>query len=141
MNGVSFYKEKLTDGKAVYFTQDNFNIKNDGTEDVSVQLQEAIHAVVKQDGYGVLFVPEGKYLLSRTIYVPKAVRIIGYGKNRPEFILQDNADGFISILMLSQEWQVFTMLETKWKIFSLMVENMASLLQSVLRAGLLLWLM
>ena len=52
MNGVSFYKEKLTDGKAVYFTQDNFNIKNDGTEDVSVQLQEAIHAVVKQDGYG-----------------------------------------------------------------------------------------
>ena len=94
MNGVSFYKEKLTDGKAVYFTQDNFNIKNDGTEDVSVQLQEAIHAVVKQDGYGVLFVPEGKYLLSRTIYVPKAVRIIGYGKNRPEFILQDNADGF-----------------------------------------------
>ena len=94
MNGVSFYKEKLTDSKAVYFTQDNFNIKNDGTEDVSVQLQEAIHAVVKQDGYGVLFVPEGKYLLSGTIYVPKAVRIIGYGKNRPEFILQDNADGF-----------------------------------------------
>ena len=92
LNGV--YKEKLTDSKAVYFTQDNFNVKNDGTEDVSVQLQEAIHAVVKQDGYGVLFVPEGKYLLSRTIYVPKAVRIIGYGKNRPEFILQDNADGF-----------------------------------------------
>ena len=74
MNGVSFYKEKLTDGKAVYFTQDNFNIKNDGTEDVSVQLQEAIHAVVKQDVYGVLFVPEGKYLLSRTIYVPKACK-------------------------------------------------------------------
>ena len=103
MNGVSFYKEKLTDSKAVYFTQDNFNIKNDGTEDVSVQLQEAIHAVVKQDGYGVLFVPEGKYLLSRTIYVPKAVRIIGYGKNRPEFILQDNATGFMNDI-LNKRW-------------------------------------
>ena len=94
MNGLSFYKEKMADASAVYFTSEFFDIKNDGTMDVSDMLQEAIYSVVKKAGYGVLFVPEGKYLLSRTIYVPKAVRIIGYGKNRPEFILKDNAENF-----------------------------------------------
>ena len=94
MNGVSFYKEKLTDKKAVWFTREFFDVKNDGSEDVSEQLQNAIYSVVKQNGYGVLFVPEGKYLLSRTIYIPKAVRLIGYGQNRPEFILKDNAQNF-----------------------------------------------
>lgn len=94
MNGLSFYHERLTDEKAVYFTEEFYDIKRDGTVDVSEQLQKAIYSVVEQQGYGVLFVPEGKYLLSRTIYMPKAVRMIGYGKNRPEFILKDNADGF-----------------------------------------------
>ena len=94
MNGLSFYTEKLTDEKAVYFTEEFFDIKNDGSADVSEQLQDAIYSVVKQDGYGVLFVPEGKYLISKTIYMPKAVRMIGYGKNRPEFILKDNAERF-----------------------------------------------
>lgn len=94
MNGHSFYSDKLVDAKAVYFTDEFFDIKNDGSIDVSAELQNAIYSVVKKAGYGVLFVPEGKYLISRTIYVPKAVRIIGYGQNRPEFVLQDNAEGF-----------------------------------------------
>ena len=83
MNGLSFYQERMTDEKAVYFSEEFFDIKNDGTVDVSEQLQDAIYSVVKQEGYGVLFVPEGKYLISKTIYMPKAVRMIGYGKNRP----------------------------------------------------------
>lgn len=94
MNGVSFYKGRLNDEAAVYFQEPYFKVKNDGTQDVSQQLQEAIYSVVKKAGYGVLFVPEGKYLLSKTIHIPKAVRIIGYGENRPEFILQDNAPMF-----------------------------------------------
>lgn len=94
MNGVSFYKEKLSDENAVYFSEEYFDIKNDGTKDVSEQLQNAIYSVVKKQGYGVLFVPEGKYLLSKTIYMPKAVRLIGYGGKRPEFILKDHAVGF-----------------------------------------------
>lgn len=94
MNGQSFYREKLKDSQAVYFEAPFFDVKNDGSQDVSEELQNAIYSVVKKAGYGVLFVPEGKYLLSRTIYVPKAVRIIGYGKKRPEFILADHAKGF-----------------------------------------------
>lgn len=94
MNGLSFFTDRPTDKKAVYFDEESFEIKSDGTVDVSEQLQDAIYRVSKQAGYGVLFVPSGTYLLSRTIYVPKAVRIIGYGASRPEFVLQDNAPGF-----------------------------------------------
>ena len=94
MNGVSFYKERPIDERAVYFTEEFFDITSDGLTDVSNQLQDAIYSVVKQDGYGVLFVPQGTYLISKTIYIPKAVRIIGYGEERPKFILKDNAVGF-----------------------------------------------
>lgn len=94
MNGQSFYRKKPADPKAVYFTEEFFDIKNDGSQDVSAEFQNAIYTVVKKAGYGVLFVPEGRYILSRTIYVPKAVRIIGYGENRPEFVLADCAEGF-----------------------------------------------
>ena len=62
--------------------------------DVSDELQKAVNMVVEEYGYGIVFVPEGKYLLSKTIYIPKAVRIIGYGEKRPEFILKDNALNF-----------------------------------------------
>ena len=94
MNGISFYKEEIRDCNAVYFTEEFFNVKNDGSIDVSNELQNAIKTVVDKAGYGVLFIPEGEYLLSKTIYVPKAVRLIGYGDNRPHFILKDNAEGF-----------------------------------------------
>ena len=91
MNGESFYKKMLHDHNAVYFTKENFDIRNDGTMDVSSQLQDAVYSVVKRQGYGVLFVPEGKYLISKTIYIPKAVRMIGYGEVIPECIVKDNA--------------------------------------------------
>ena len=94
MNGISFYKEEIRDCNAVYFTEEVFNVKNYGSIDVSNELQNAIKTVVDKAGYGVLFIPEGEYLLSKTIYVPKAVRLIGYGDNRPHFILKDNAEGF-----------------------------------------------
>ena len=94
MNGTSFYTEKLKDENAVYFSEEYFDIKSDGSMDVSKQLQEAIYTVVKKAGYGVLFVPEGRYLLSKTIYIPKAVRLIGYGAKRPQFFLKDFAPGF-----------------------------------------------
>ena len=82
---TSFYTGKIEDESAIYFDADHFNI-NDGIVDVSDELQKAVNMVVEEYGYGIVFVPEGKYLLSKTIYIPKAVRIIGYGEKRPEFI-------------------------------------------------------
>ncbi len=90
----SFYKNRIEDKDAIYFTEENFGIKADGSFDVSDQFQDAIMQVVKQHGCGIVFVPEGTYAFSKTIYIPSGVRIFGYGENRPKFVLQDNAPDF-----------------------------------------------
>ena len=78
----------------MYFTPENFNIKADGTMDVSDALQQALYDLKTTHNFGILFLPEGKYLISKTIYVPQAIRIIGYGANRPLIVLKKNAPGF-----------------------------------------------
>ncbi|HTD99811.1 MAG TPA: glycosyl hydrolase family 28-related protein [Mucilaginibacter sp.] len=94
--GRSVYQSRLEDAEAVYFTPDNFPIKADGKTDVSDALQQAITKVKTEHNFGILFIPEGKYLISKTIFIPTAVRVIGYGKNRPEIILAKNSPGFQS---------------------------------------------
>lgn len=91
---ISFYQTKLQDTSAIYFTPENYNIKTDGKTDVSAALQEAIRSVKVKYNFGIVFIPEGNYLISQTIYIPQAIRLIGYGKNRPLIILQKNAPGF-----------------------------------------------
>ncbi|MGB5436155.1 MAG: glycosyl hydrolase family 28-related protein [Maribacter sp.] len=90
----SVYTQKPDDTEAFYFTSDAFGIKANGKHDVSHALQLAINKLKKEKNYGILFIPEGKYLISKTIYVPKAIRLIGYGKNRPEFILGESTIGY-----------------------------------------------
>ncbi|HVW95347.1 MAG TPA: glycosyl hydrolase family 28-related protein [Mucilaginibacter sp.] len=92
--GRSIYQARLNDPDAVYFAPDNFNIKADGKTDVSEALQAAIAEVKTKYNFGIVFIPEGKYLISKTIYIPTAVRLIGYGKNRPQIILAKNSPGF-----------------------------------------------
>lgn len=95
--GKSFYTQKPEDSSAVYFTPGAFNIKADGSADVSDALQKAIDMVKNKYNFGIVFIPEGKYSISKTIYIPQAIRLIGYGKNRPQIILQKNAPGFQEI--------------------------------------------
>lgn len=90
----SIYPQKPVDPEAFYFTPENYQIKADGKMDVSEALQAAINQVKKEKNFGILFIPEGKYKISKTIYIPGAIRLIGYGKNRPEFILAKNSPGF-----------------------------------------------
>ena len=90
----SIYTQKPDDPEAVFFTPEAFGITADGKTDVSEALQAAINRVKTEQGFGILYVPEGKYRISRTIYIPGAVRVIGYGKTRPEFILSKNSPGF-----------------------------------------------
>lgn len=92
--GQSFYQSRPDDPEAAYFTSEKFDIKADGKTDVSDELQRAINDVKTRFNFGIVFIPEGKYLITKTIYVPQAVRIIGYGKNRPEFILKENSPGY-----------------------------------------------
>jgi len=90
----SIYTEMPKDDEAVYFTPKNFNIKSDGSVDVSDALQKAINQLKREKNFGIIFIPEGKYKISKTIYIPKAIRLIGYGKQRPEFFLARNTPGY-----------------------------------------------
>ena len=93
-NGGSVYTLRPDDPEAFYFTPENFNIKADGKTDVSDELQAAINRLKTEKAFGILFIPEGKYLISKTIHVPAAIRLIGYGKSRPEIILGRNTPGY-----------------------------------------------
>jgi hypothetical protein len=90
----SVYEQRPVDPEAVYFTPENFAITADGKTDVTSELQKAINQMKDEKNFGIIFIPEGKYLLSKTVYIPKAIRLIGYGKNRPEFILSPKTPGY-----------------------------------------------
>lgn len=94
VNTKSVYDSKPVDSDAYYFTPENYGFKFDEKSDLSDALQKAINQVKTEKNFGVLFIPEGKYRISKTIYIPPAIRLIGYGKERPEFILSKNTPGF-----------------------------------------------
>ncbi|MDR1644608.1 MAG: gluconolaconase [Tannerellaceae bacterium] len=91
---ASVYTQRPSDPEAYYFTPEKYNIRPDGKTDVSDALQAAINQVKTEKAFGILFIPEGKYRISKTIHVPSAIRLIGYGKNRPEIILGKDTPGF-----------------------------------------------
>lgn len=90
----SVYKARVEDPQAVYLTPENFRIKSDGLTDVSDELQMAINQVKREKNFGIVFIPEGIYMISKTIYIPAAVRLIGYGNKRPLIVLGKNSPGF-----------------------------------------------
>lgn len=92
--GKSFYTMPLQDQKAIYLTPDNFPVTPNSDGDDSDALQEAINKAEEQSVFGIVFIPEGEYQISKTIYVWKGIRLIGYGKNRPVFVLEENTPGY-----------------------------------------------
>ena len=62
--------------------------------DDSAAIQAAIDKAGGSVREGIVFVPAGRYRLTRTLYVWPGVRVIGYGATRPVFVLADNTPGF-----------------------------------------------
>jgi len=91
--GASYYPVRLEDAKAVYLTKENFPAHGDGVADDSAAIQSAIDRAAEH-GEGILFVPEGRYRITQTIYVWPSVRVIGYGAARPVFVLADSTPGY-----------------------------------------------
>ena len=91
---ASYYTERLDDSKAVYLTRDAFPVKADGVADDSDAIQAAINKVQETTQQGIVFIPEGKYRISKTIYVWPMIRLIGYGASRPVITLGANTPGF-----------------------------------------------
>jgi hypothetical protein len=92
--GASYYSERLDDKRAVYLTRDSFPVKGDGLVDDSGAVQQAIDKVRETTNQGIVFVPTGRYRLTKTIYIWPGIRLIGYGNTRPVFVLAANTPGF-----------------------------------------------
>jgi hypothetical protein len=90
----SYYPARLDDPRAIYLTQDNFSVKGNGVADDSAVLQQAINTVQEKTNQGILFVPAGRYRLTRTIYIWPGIRLIGFGATRPTFVLTTNTPRF-----------------------------------------------
>lgn len=90
----SVYKQKFDDELGLFFTKEEFPALAEAVDDVSAILQEAIDRLVAEQSYGILYIPEGEYPIKSTILIPPSVRLIGYGKTRPVFVLPKNTEGF-----------------------------------------------
>jgi hypothetical protein len=88
----SYYTQRLVDPKAVDL--ETMGARGDGVTDDTEAIQHAIDRVQETVGQGVVFVPQGRYRLTKPIYVWPSIRVIGYGARRPVFVLADNTPGY-----------------------------------------------
>jgi len=84
---ASYYTMRLDDPKAVY-------VHGDGIADDTDAIQQAIDKVQETTNQGIVFVPEGRYRLTKTVYIWPGIRLIGYGTARPVFVLGENTPGY-----------------------------------------------
>ncbi|WP_421738256.1 glycosyl hydrolase family 28-related protein [Caulobacter sp.] len=66
----------------------------DGRADDSAALQGAIDQAAARDGGGLVFLPSGRYRISRTLFLWPGVRVFGVGATRPLILLADKTPGF-----------------------------------------------
>ncbi|NUQ30324.1 MAG: hypothetical protein HOQ35_17665 [Acidobacteriaceae bacterium] len=90
----SVYTLRPDDPHAVYLEKGAFGVKGDGGADDSDALQAAINKVQETTGAGIVYLPQGRYRLTKTIYVWAGIRIVGYGAERPVLFLAPNTPGF-----------------------------------------------
>ncbi|MBV7537588.1 SMP-30/gluconolactonase/LRE family protein [Duganella sp. sic0402] len=86
---VSAYQTMPDDPRAV-----KVNAVGDGRADDSAAIQEALNAAANQGEGGIVFLPSGRYRITRSLLVPLAVRLYGVGPTRPVLVLGANTPGF-----------------------------------------------
>lgn len=86
---TSAFPLRPDDAHAVYL-----QARADGVADDSGALQAAIDQAQETVHHGIVFVPQGRYRLTRTIHLWAGIRLIGYGARRPVFMLAPNTPGF-----------------------------------------------
>jgi len=87
----SVYTTRLDDPRAVTVTA-----PVDDQADATAALQAVIDHAAGTGREGIVFVPSGRYRLTRTLYIWPGVRLFGVGPTRPVFFLADNTPGFQS---------------------------------------------
>ena len=86
---VSSFQSMPDDPRAVVV-----KAKGDGQADDSAAIQQAIDAAANKGEGGVVFLPSGRYRITKSILIPLAVRVYGVGATRPVFVLAPNTPGF-----------------------------------------------
>jgi hypothetical protein len=92
--GPSFYTLRPNDPAAVSLVRGQGGLTGDGVADDSDAIQAAINKVQETTGQGIVLLPEGRYRLSKTIFVWPGIRVIGYGATRPVLVLGKNTPGY-----------------------------------------------
>ena len=90
----SIYTQRPLDAFAVYLNRDTSATPADGSADDTAAIQAAIDHVAETTGDGVVFVAEGQYRITHTIHLWSGVRLVGYGRLRPVFVLAANTPGY-----------------------------------------------
>jgi hypothetical protein len=90
----SYFFQKPDDSDAIDFSPSVYKISADGKTDITAELQKAIDKLKLENNFGIIFIPEGTYTISHTIYIPGAIRLIGYGSKRPVIVLRKNCPGY-----------------------------------------------
>src|ERR1700761_942057 len=83
---ASFYTARLEDPQAVY-------VSPSGGDDAGV-IQAAIDRQQAAHHAGIVFLAEGRYQVTHTIYIWPMIRLIGYGAHRPVLSLPENTPGY-----------------------------------------------
>ena len=86
---VSAYQTMPDDARSVVVRG-----RGDGVADDSDAIQRAIDSAANKGLGGIVFLPSGRYRITRSLLVPIAVRIYGVGKTRPVLVLGPNTPGF-----------------------------------------------
>ncbi len=86
---VSAYQTMPDDPRAV-----RVKAVADGRADDTAAIQAALDAASNQGEGGVVFLPSGRYRITRSLLVPLAVRLYGVGPTRPVLVLAANTPGF-----------------------------------------------
>ncbi|MES3020294.1 MAG: glycosyl hydrolase family 28-related protein [Pseudomonadota bacterium] len=68
--------------------------KGDGKTDDTAAIQAAIDQASNKGNGGVVFLPSGRYRITRSLLIPLAVRVYGVGPTRPVFVLAKDTPGF-----------------------------------------------
>jgi hypothetical protein len=85
---ASVITTRLDDPKAIYVDGPATNADSSGA------LQAAIDKASGSGREGIVFVPTGRYTVTKTIYLWPGIRLIGYGATRPVLVLPPHTPGF-----------------------------------------------
>lgn len=90
----SVFTARPDDPHAAYLQPGSFGAIADGQADDTAAIQAAIDHVQETTGQGIVFVAEGRYRITHTVYLWSGIRLIGYGAKRPVFLLAANTPGY-----------------------------------------------